>query len=503
MKGARTAVVIVGAGFAGLSAARRLAADKRFSVTLLEGNDRVGGRAKSVAFPGCPLEDLGCTWVYDTAQEGTENFIFRHAYENGHLKLSDSPSPKPALHLLSTGEEVRPADVRRYARLYHMIQQELEHRAVSGDWEFTIDPGKEWQEAEPLQPAEVAKLDYHDYVTRRFMKITESDPVNQAGPEVLKPHHILRHCLVTEGTIDGTQESKDVDILTYGEYDGEHGSILTAGGYQQIAKDLASQLPKKCIHFKKEVVSVQWTPPPATPESSGPPVLLQCADGSTYQADHVIMTASLGVLKQRCCPGASTSLFSPSLPDRKISAIQALGMGPVNKVLLQFPRPLAGNRASSLRLYWRDEELGFPENHPWATKLHFLRKLNDTHNIYEVWLTGDNAVAIESLKDEEVAEGISLVLERFLKEPIKRPKILRSSWCTDRLFRGSYSYNALGSSKLDREELGRPVDGSTHLQLLFAGEATHPSMFSTTNGAFDSGEREANRLIQYHNQKNN
>ena len=54
---------------------------------------------------------------------------------------------------------------------------------------------------------------------------------------------------------------------------------------------------------------------------------------------------------------------------------------------------------------------------------------------------------------------------------------------------------ASGSSRLDREVLAQPVNGSTPLQLLFAGEATHPSIFSTTVGAYESGIREADRLL--------
>lgn len=54
-------VVIVGAGFAGLSAAHRLA-DAGASVLVLEGRDRVGGRVLSGEVAGVKV-DLGGTWV--------------------------------------------------------------------------------------------------------------------------------------------------------------------------------------------------------------------------------------------------------------------------------------------------------------------------------------------------------------------------------------------------------------------------------------------------------
>ncbi|MFC3890692.1 flavin monoamine oxidase family protein [Lentzea rhizosphaerae] len=55
-------VVVIGAGFAGISAARELAAKGR-RVVLLEGKDRVGGRAYTERMQGHPVE-LGAAWVH-------------------------------------------------------------------------------------------------------------------------------------------------------------------------------------------------------------------------------------------------------------------------------------------------------------------------------------------------------------------------------------------------------------------------------------------------------
>ncbi len=57
-------VVVIGAGFAGLTAARALAQDG-FDVVVLEGRDRVGGRSSTTTLAGVPV-DLGGTFVGPT-----------------------------------------------------------------------------------------------------------------------------------------------------------------------------------------------------------------------------------------------------------------------------------------------------------------------------------------------------------------------------------------------------------------------------------------------------
>lgn len=58
-------VIVIGAGFAGLAAARALVAAER-EVTVVEGRDRIGGRAHTVPFAG-GVADLGASWIHGTA----------------------------------------------------------------------------------------------------------------------------------------------------------------------------------------------------------------------------------------------------------------------------------------------------------------------------------------------------------------------------------------------------------------------------------------------------
>lgn len=52
-------------------------------------------------------------------------------------------------------------------------------------------------------------------------------------------------------------------------------------------------------------------------EEGGPPILITTTNGQLYKADHVIVTVSLGVLKEK-----HKTLFMPALPDYKAETIE-------------------------------------------------------------------------------------------------------------------------------------------------------------------------------------
>ena len=55
------------------------------------------------------------------------------------------------------------------------------------------------------------------------------------------------------------------------------------------------------------------------------------ANSQEFVGDAVLITIPLGCLKE------NTIKFSPELPDWKLSSIQQLGFGVVNKVIMEFP----------------------------------------------------------------------------------------------------------------------------------------------------------------------
>ena len=89
-------VAVVGAGFAGLAAARALAAAGR-DVVVLEARDRVGGRVERGESDGALL-DLGGTWVGPTQTRSARPRIARRLAAIPNAELRDA-SPLESLPL--------------------------------------------------------------------------------------------------------------------------------------------------------------------------------------------------------------------------------------------------------------------------------------------------------------------------------------------------------------------------------------------------------------------
>uniref|UniRef100_A0A8C5NRP4 Amine oxidase domain-containing protein n=1 Tax=Junco hyemalis TaxID=40217 RepID=A0A8C5NRP4_JUNHY len=188
-------------------------------------------------------------------------------------------------------------------------------------------------------------------------------------------------------------------------------------------------------------------------------------------------------------------------------AIRNLGFGTNNKIFLEFEQPFWEPEQQLLEVVWEDES---PLEEPdadleanWFKKLIGFVVLQPPEQHGHVlcgFIAGKESEHMETLSDAEVLSAMTHVLRTMTGNPdLPAPRsVLRSRWHSAPYTRGSYSYVAVGSSGDDIDVLAQPLGHShkTHGQLLFAGEATHRTFYSTTHGALLSGWREAERLNQ-------
>lgn len=75
----------------------------------------------------------------------------------------------------------------------------------------------------------------------------------------------------------------------------------------------------------------------------------------------------------------------------------------------------------------------------------------------------------------------------------------RTSWGSLPNFRGSYSYRGLSATEagVTNGDLATPIKNAKGKKfILFAGEATHNTHFSTVHGAIESGFRAAREILE-------
>lgn len=117
-----------------------------------------------------------------------------------------------------------------------------------------------------------------------------------------------------------------------------------------------------------------------------------------------------------------------------------------------------------------------------------------------VWMTGEDAQSMEAVSETELHDSMAAILQHFPALPVPSQfRIHRSSWGSDPLFRGSYSYGSASATGDECRTLCEPLvttQGSDRiLKVLFAGEACHPRYFGCTHGAYLTGQSQAQKLL--------
>ena len=202
--------------------------------------------------------------------------------------------------------------------------------------------------------------------------------------------------------------------------------------------------------------------------------------GITLEADAVVCTIPLGVLKE----GSVT--FDPPLPLPKQLAIQQLGSGLFNKCALTFAKQ-----------FWQNSDfLGMVDaQHSYL----ILNASKYTNQPVLLFLYGGAfAKEIEEWTDHDVVSDCLSILRRICgRECVTTPIDYHvTRWGKDPYSRMSFTYVPSGVNGLSEfKAMSQPIYDHTGTVpvLMFAGEHTTPYHPSTIHGAYLSGIREAYR----------
>ncbi|RZF42553.1 hypothetical protein LSTR_LSTR016939 [Laodelphax striatellus] len=234
------------------------------------------------------------------------------------------------------------------------------------------------------------------------------------------------------------------------------------------------------------------------------PVTVVCENNVQYRTSHVIVTSSLGYLKRN-----HETLFSPTLPGGLVKAIETMGFNVINKIFLIYTEPWWSKDEKGFQIMWRGKQ-NCSLNHKeyWMRSLTGFDVLSNFDNVLLGWVGGKGAIEMENLTKEEIGRHCTSLLAKITRRnDLPHPvEVIRSQWHSNRFVCGGYSHT---TSQCDQtcgpESLQAPVYvesliSNQHPAILLAGEATHETYFSTTHGAFESGERQARKIISFINE---
>ena len=153
----RRNVIVVGAGIAGIAAARKLNEDGRFNVKILEASNRIGGRIFSSVIDGIPVE-LGATYIHGTIDNVIYDLSKQYGIVEENSDKDDDKIDVLASPVLLSNGEVVPNEI--VIKCWGKFDELLEDM-------YTSDKAPMWASMYE---------DMHAYLVSEYPKRLENDP---------------------------------------------------------------------------------------------------------------------------------------------------------------------------------------------------------------------------------------------------------------------------------------------------------------------------------------
>ncbi|KAJ3673996.1 hypothetical protein LUZ60_005988 [Juncus effusus] len=444
-------VIIVGAGFSGISAAKTLSDAGIKDFIILEATERIGGRIHKKNFAGLNIE-IGANWVEGVNgkqvnpiwtmanQLKLRNFYsdFSNLSSNIYMENGGLFKSSEAEKAIDTSDDVNESGEKLSGSL-----------PSSGREDISVLTMQRLEDHVPTSPLDMV-IDYYNY-----------------DYEFAEPPRV-------------TSLQNTVPLATFADFGEDVYFVADQRGYESVVYHVAHQFLKTDkngsiidprLKLNNVVTGIQYS-------SKG--VVVTTEAGATYKADYVMVSVSIGVLQTKLIQ------FKPKLPTWKILALYSFDMAVYTKIFLKFPSVFwpEGN-GTEFFLYASDRRGYYPV---WQQ----FEKEYPGANVLLVTVTDEESRRIEQQPDSQTKEECMEVLrEMFGKNIPDATDILVPKWWSDRFYKGTFSNWPIGVNRYEYDQIRAPVG-----RVYFTGEHTSEHYNGYVHGAYLAGIDSANMMIK-------
>ena len=446
-------VIILGAGIAGIAAARTLEVNGINNFLVIEATDRIGGRIRE--YDGTGIE-VGANWIHGLdLRDPKHHPIWREWVECDEDGPDGSVTPFNFSSIYNImGKPYNISDkggiYQKRKAVFKTAYKRAQKLGKILTYDVSLRQGLKWGGWTP----QTALDNFTEWATCDFDSAITPD---EASLLMYFPSYTYTAFLGPE------KNATAIDYL-----------VTDKKGYSFVTDCLARNFKKDRVRLNSLITTIH------TAEDC---ICVTVHSGKHYCGHYGIVTFSVGALHAAIHGKEPSVRFEPPLPQWKQDAIQNATPVQYGKIHLLFNTSFWNITDHTQQI------LGYVSDRRGYYAYYILDKSRP--NTITVDVTEELAVQVSTQSKEVTVHEVMIILRKIFGENIPDPyTAIISKWSTDPLFHCAFTAYTTGVPETVFDDLLRPVNNS----LYFAGEGLNSSDYGYTHAGYGSGAYVAKRI---------